>query len=218
MPLDDGRKEPWLDTRAVLALDEGARSLASGMPKAGASAATAKSSSDGLRQEPKAAPASSSDEPEMPSLPKELPNMLVQISLVARGAYLEGDRILSALDAQGLKLGKLQIYHRVDTTNRVIYSLASMVEPGIFPTKDMADFATPGITLFMQLPGPKEGLEAFQDMLDTATALAKELNAELQDPEHNLLRPQAIEHLRSQIQEHSRQLKLAQVRQQRARH
>jgi cell division protein ZipA len=213
LPSGQGRKEPWLDPQAVLALDE--EDPTPVMPKT--SEAEVATTTPARRQEPKQERVASSDEPVMTPLPKDLPNLLVQISLVARGAYLEGENILAAMEAHKLKSSKLQVFHRVDGGNQVVYTLASMVEPGTFPMEKMADFATPGITLFMQLPGPLEAMAAFQDMLATAQALAEDLNAELQDQGHNLLRPQAIEHLRSEIQEHSRQLKLAQVRQQQAR-
>jgi cell division protein ZipA len=165
--------------------------------------------------EPQAAPASASiepvaEEPILAPLAKDLPQLLVQISLVARGAFLEGTEILDAARALDLKPSRRQVFHRVDPAcNEVVYSMASMVEPGTFPLHDMSDFATPGVTFFMQLPCSLEGTKAFQDLLDTAHSMADLLNAELQDENHNLLSRQAMEHNRSQVQEHARQVQLA---------
>jgi cell division protein ZipA len=152
-------------------------------------------------------------QPLMSPLPKDIPNMLVQLSVVARGAYIEGAEILRATHELGLVASRLRIFHRVDArTNEVIFSMASMIEPGTFPMDDMSDFATPGMTLFLQLPCAIDSLAAYDDLLKTAERLGELLNAELQDQNHNLLRRQSIEYQRSEIQEHCRQVQLAKRR------
>lgn len=165
--------------------------------------------------EPLAAPSRASIEPAevepiLAPLPKDLPHKLVQISLVARGAFLEGTEILDAVRALKLTASRMQAFHRVDpSNNEIIYSVASMVEPGTFPLQDMSDFASPGLTFFMQLPCSVHGPEAFDEMLATAQRMAELLNAEMQDQSHRLLSRQAIEHIRSEVQEHARQVRLA---------
>jgi cell division protein ZipA len=150
------------------------------------------------------------DEPILAPLPKDLPSKLVQLSVVARGAYMEGTEILDVVRELGLQTSRLHVFHRVDpNSNEVVYSIASMVEPGTFPVEDMSDFATPGVTLFMQLPCSLDGPTAFDDLLYTAKRLAESLNGELQDQRHSVLSRQSIEHTRSEIQEHSRQVQLA---------
>lgn len=152
-------------------------------------------------------------QPLMSPLPKDIPNMLVQLSVVARGAYIEGADILHAARELGLVASRLRIFHRVDArTNEVIFSMASMIEPGTFPMDDMSDFATPGMTLFLQLPCAIDSLAAYDDLLKTGERLGELLNAELQDQNHNLLRRQSIEYQRSEIQEHCRQVQLAKRR------
>jgi cell division protein ZipA len=56
------------------------------------------------------------------------------------------------------------------------------------------------LALFMQLPGPLEGLKAFNAMVDCAQRLALELDAELQDATHSALTNQTIDHMREEIQ------------------
>jgi len=68
------------------------------------------------------------------------------------------------------------------------------------------------VTLFAQLPGPREGLETFSLMLSAAERLAALLNGELQDETHSDLSRQTIEHIREEITEHSRQVRLARSR------
>ncbi|MBF0256626.1 MAG: hypothetical protein HQL47_09260, partial [Gammaproteobacteria bacterium] len=151
-----------------------------------------------------------SPEPILPPLPRDLPHKLVQISLVSRGAFFEGAELLEAVRTLELKPSRMRVFHRVDAaSNEIIYSLASMVEPGVFPLEDMSDYATPGITFFMQLPCSIEGPKAFEELLSTCRQMAELLDAELQDQSHNLLSRQAIDFIRSEVQEHARQVALA---------
>ncbi len=150
------------------------------------------------------------EDPVLPPLPRELPHLLVQVSLVSRGAFLEGAELLEAVAKLDLKPSSMQVFHRVEaSSNEVVYSMASMVEPGTFPLRDMSDFATPGVSFFMQLPGPVDGPKAFEELIETCQRMAEMLNAELQDQNHNLLSLQSIEHSRSEVQEHARQVQLA---------
>jgi cell division protein ZipA len=76
-----------------------------------------------------------------------------------------------------------------------------MVKPGTFPVSDMEAFTTPGLTLFLQLPGPLDGVEAFDDFVNTAERLAVELGGELRDEQHCVLTHQALMQVRESIVE-----------------
>ncbi|WP_260291741.1 cell division protein ZipA C-terminal FtsZ-binding domain-containing protein [Sedimenticola hydrogenitrophicus] len=141
-----------------------------------------------------------------------LPCLILQINVVASNGTFSGEDILRVAGDVELEHGDLNIFHRYDTTGRrprVIFSMASMLEPGVFPLDKMDTFRTPGLVLFGQLPGPKDGLAAFADMLFTAERLAALLEGELQDETHSVLSKQTIEHIRGRILEHRRQLQLA---------
>ncbi|MEW8210770.1 MAG: cell division protein ZipA C-terminal FtsZ-binding domain-containing protein, partial [Candidatus Thiodiazotropha taylori] len=103
------------------------------------------------------------------------------------------------------------IYHRLSSDSRQApqFNLASMVEPGTFPSENVEQFTTPGLTLFTQLPVPGDSMAVFSDLLFTAERLAALLDGELQDDTHSALTKQTIEHLRGQIIEHRRQVQLA---------
>ena len=143
--------------------------------------------------------------------PVDIPKLIIQINIKAKSEPFNGLKIEKAMKDTGLKMGKLPIYQRVtgDARQTPLFNVASMVEPGIFPSKDVEDFATPGLTLFTQLPAPGDGMAVFSDMLFTAERLATILGGELQDETHSALTKQTIEHLRSQIMEHRRQVQLA---------
>lgn len=143
--------------------------------------------------------------------PADVPDLIIQINVRAKQGYFDGPSIEQALQESELKLAKsLGIYQRLtsDGKDKVLYRLASMVEPGVFP-KSMADFTSPGLLLFAQLPGPSDGMMIFTDMLYTAERLAAMLGGDLQDESHSALTKQTIEHLRERIMEHKRQIQLA---------
>ena len=98
------------------------------------------------------------------------------------------------------------IYHRETAAKSVLFSMASMVEPGTFPQSKKADFATPGLTLFAQIPGPRDGIAVFSDMLMTAERMATLLDAVLYDDTRSKLTRQSIDHTRDSIAEHLRKV------------
>jgi len=148
--------------------------------------------------------------PKEPAAPA-LPSKIVQINLVAKGAYFEGNDILRATNETGMEPGEMQIFHRFHQTGKgreALFSMASMIEPGIFPLERMSDFSTPGLTLFARLPGPMDGVAVFADMLFSAERMAAILDGELQDETHSALTKQTIEHIREAILEHRRHIDL----------
>lgn len=143
----------------------------------------------------------------------DLPVKILQINLVARNGRFEGNDILRAAYDTGLEAGEMQIFHRFPQGKKegeapVVFSMASMVEPGFFPLGEMAEYSTPGLTLFAQLPGPVDGLAVFSDILFTAERLSSILGGELQDDTHSHLTKQTVEHLREEILEHRRKIQL----------
>lgn len=142
-----------------------------------------------------------------------LPEKFIQLNVVAlAGRPFKGAAVLEAAEQAGLKPGPMNIFHRHGEgaeSGAILYSMASMVEPGSFPLEDLAAFSTPGLTLFMRLPGAYDGLAVFSDMLMTAQQLAARLDGELQDETHSVLTRQTVEHVRGEIVEYRRRLQLA---------
>lgn len=98
------------------------------------------------------------------------------------GTNILGPKIHRALQERGLRYGLKRIYHRLEG-EQPVFSVASLVKPGALDPAEAEGFATPGLSVFMVLPGPTRAVAAFQDMLDTARGLARALNAELYDSE-----------------------------------
>ncbi|WP_370309101.1 cell division protein ZipA C-terminal FtsZ-binding domain-containing protein [Sinimarinibacterium flocculans] len=96
------------------------------------------------------------------------------------GTAIFGERIHAALQAQGLQFGDRKIYHRI-AHGAPVFSVASLIKPGHLDPAQRREFSTPGLSVFMVLPGPTAPEEAIADMFLTARALARELNADVYD-------------------------------------
>lgn len=142
-----------------------------------------------------------------------LPSMVIQIGLVSNRSSYTGEDIRAAMQEVDLHYGEMGIYHRHNKTGQqVLFSVASMVEPGYFPKGSDAGFKTPGLLIFTQLPGAEDGLVIYSDMLYTAERLLALLGGNLQDETHSALSKQQVEHTRDLILEHRRKVQLARMK------
>lgn len=96
------------------------------------------------------------------------------------GTAIFGERIHASLQAQGLQFGDRKIYHRL-ARGAPVFSVASLIKPGHLDPAQRREFSTPGLSVFMVLPGPLAPEEAIADMFLTARALARDLNADVYD-------------------------------------
>lgn len=112
-----------------------------------------------------------------------------------------GDELILSLRGIGMRHGKFGIFHQYDgdDENRVVYSAASLIEPGSFDLENIKEQKIPGITLFMVLPGPIDGAEAFDLMMTASRTLTQSLNAELLDESGSTLSIQRERYLREEI-------------------
>jgi len=127
---------------------------------------------------------------------------IVTLRVVAREkSTFPGDDLVLNLRGIGMRHGKFGIFHRYDGTNEddVIFSVASLVEPGNFDLPNIKDQQIPGVSIFMVLPGPMDGAEAFDLMMTAARALTQSLNAELLDESGSTLSIQRERYLREEI-------------------
>ncbi len=126
---------------------------------------------------------------------------IVVLHVACRGSQrIGGKEVFEALQAEGMQLGKFDIFHRLDSNaGETVFSAANMIEPGTFPADKLEQISTPGISLFLVLPGPREGAEAFSDMLITARNLAQRVGAEVLDEQGSSLSNQTAGHIREEI-------------------
>jgi cell division protein ZipA len=131
-----------------------------------------------------------------------VPQKIVTLRLVARnGGAFKGDELILSMRGIGLRHGKFGIFHRIDgdDENRMIFSAASLIEPGSFDLANIKEQEIPGISLFMVLPGPIDAVEAFDMMMETARALAQSLQGELLDETGSTLSIQRERYMREEV-------------------
>lgn len=122
--------------------------------------------------------------------------------------------IAESLRDLGLEYGDMHIYHRYpdtgpDAASRApVFGVANLVEPGTLEPEVLEANGTPGLTLFLQLPGPMPPLAAFDLFAGTAQQLASRLKGELRDKRRTVVSRQMLEHLRDEIQDYARRLHL----------
>lgn len=127
---------------------------------------------------------------------------IVTLRVVAgNNGMFAGDELVLSLRGIGMRHGKFGIFHRHDGNDedRVVFSAASLVEPGSFDLVNIKDQKIPGISLFMVLPGPVDGAQSFDLMMAAARALAQSLQAELLDESGSTLSIQRERYLREEI-------------------
>ncbi|MEX2124233.1 MAG: cell division protein ZipA [Woeseia sp.] len=137
---------------------------------------------------------------------------IVTMRLVAKkhGSFAGDDLVLN-LRGVGMRHGKFGIFHRYDGDDerKTIFSAASLVEPGSFDLDNVKNQKIPGISLFMVLPGPLDGSQAFDLMMESARSLTKSLHAELLDESGSTLSIQRERYLREEIIQYQHGIKVA---------
>jgi cell division protein ZipA len=127
---------------------------------------------------------------------------IVTLRLVApnRGSF-KGDELILSMRGLGLRRGQFGIFHRYDSDENspVIFSAASLVEPGHFDIENIAEQTFPGISLFLVLPGPIDGVDAFDLMMTAARTLTQSLDGELLDESGSTLSIQRERYMREEV-------------------
>ena len=117
---------------------------------------------------------------------------------------MEGAKLLESLLAESLQHGKYGIFHRLHTDGTIVFSVASMVEPGSFELEKMSETLYPGITMFTQLPAPVPGMHALNELIACARRLQANLGGTLQDERGVPLTVHRIERMRQEVREFER--------------
>lgn len=131
--------------------------------------------------------------------------LILMFHITPGEGVFEGEAIVHAAGECGLEPGEMEIFHRYrdpgSPTAPEEFSMANMVKPGTFPFGAMAEFDSPGLTLFSQAEGASGDLARLEEMLSTAHCLADRLGAEVRDETRTPLTPQLENRLRDRVLE-----------------
>ncbi|MEZ5570030.1 MAG: cell division protein ZipA [Halioglobus sp.] len=138
-------------------------------------------------------------------LPRAPDPEVFMLNVVARSPEgFRGEDILHILLACDLRFGDMNFFHRHEFEagrGAIQFSVANMMQPGVFELDSMSDMNTPGLVFFLTLPGPEDMMKAYDYMLETAQAVSRNLGGDVLDESRSVLTRQATEHSRQQIRE-----------------
>lgn len=137
-----------------------------------------------------------------PRVPRPDPAKVVTIRLMCREkAGFPAEDLVLALREAGLRHGRYGIFHygQDDGDDRPVFSVANLVEPGSFDLTRLHSDRYPGVSLFLALPGPSDGVVAFDAMVATARTLARKLAGELLDEQGSTLSIQRERYIREEL-------------------
>ena len=138
-------------------------------------------------------------EPEAPKSP-----MILLFHLTPVKDTFDGETIVHAASECGIEPGEMEVFHRYrdpGTPSGALFSIANMVKPGTFPFGAMAEFQSPGLTMFSQAEGAADDPGRLEEMLTTAHCLANLLDAQILDETRSPLTPEVEQRLRDRVLE-----------------
>lgn len=128
--------------------------------------------------------------------------------LASSGRSFAGPEIQAAAEELELQLSAHGVFERFSSQAGAdavpVFSLAHLRKPGAFDPAGLARLTTPGLLLFMTLPGPLEGSEALDLLVVSADHLARNLGGHLGDAQHQRLTNVKLGQLREQVAEFER--------------
>ncbi len=125
--------------------------------------------------------------------------LIILYIMSPKGHVFIGEGIHAVMTSAGLTHGEHQIYHYLQN-NIAVFSIANAIEPGFFDLTKLKDVTTPGLAVFLELPGPVECRKALDNLLGISKRLAEALSGELCDENRSVLTQQTIAHLKDKVE------------------
>lgn len=132
------------------------------------------------------------------------PDRLIALYLVEKhGGLLAGSDIIAALEATGMRYGDMKIFHYLaENANgdmEPVFSIANLVEPGWFDLISISSMRTPGLSIFLNLPGPIDNISAFDAMVVVISKLESMLPVTLKDKSRSEVTKAMLQRMREEI-------------------
>jgi cell division protein ZipA len=138
---------------------------------------------------------------------RSAPERIIALRLIPRVEELDSARAVASLATAGLEHGRYGIFHRQATTygGEPVFSVASLTEPGSFDLQNLEGTTIAGLSFFMVLPGVGDPVARFDAMVETARALAVDLESELHDERGSSWSVQRERYVREELIEYRHQ-------------
>jgi cell division protein ZipA len=133
--------------------------------------------------------------------PRRAPEKVVALRIVPKGELPSGEKTVLTLRSLGLEHGQFGIFHRkgAGDANEPQFSVAKLTEPGSFDLTRLSESEIPGLSIFLALPGTGDPVERFDQMMETARSLARELDSEILDEKGSSWSIQRERYLREEM-------------------
>lgn len=133
--------------------------------------------------------------------PRRAPEKVVALRIVPREEPPNGETTILALRRLGLEHGQFGIFHMNGSPDAAepLFSVARLTEPGAFDLTRLAETEISGLSIFLTLPGAGDPVERFDQMMETARALARELEFEILDEKGSSWSIQRERYLREEM-------------------
>lgn len=165
-------------------------------------------SSRQMEPEPEAAAASREplDESGQQSVASPPSRMTIALTVMApHHRPFKGADIRVAAEEAGFQLGAAGLFERFPDGESVadtpVFSLAHLRKPGSFDLRALKELTTPGLLLFMNLPGPLDGMNALDLLVLAADRLARKLEGVICDEHRVRMTNRGLANLRHKVAE-----------------